>query len=84
MDLREIKTDKQYYEAVQNTKSPLERIKLHCYYCSVFQLSEVKNCNNKHCALYEFRNGKNPFRKKELTDEQRQKLAERMRKIKKS
>jgi hypothetical protein len=40
-----------------------------------------KHCNIEDCQLHPFRMGKNPFRKKrELTDKQRQAIAERLEK----
>lgn len=63
--------------------SPLRAIKEHCLDCSNGQKQEVKLCPVTECKLYPFRNGKNPFSKRKLTEEQKQILAERMKNIRK-
>ena len=60
-------------------KTPLKAIRAKCIECSCGQKNEVKLCPVTGCPLYPFRIGKNPY-KKELTDEQRQILAERAKK----
>lgn len=60
--------------------SPLQSIKNFCAECMGGQQRLVKDCTSKNCALWEYRNGKNPNRKREMTDEQRQAAAERLRK----
>lgn len=62
--------------------TPLEAIKQHCIECCCGVRSEVLNCTVQNCALYPFRQGKNPFSKrgKNMTEEQKQKAADRMRK----
>lgn len=64
--------------------SPLMAIKEFCMECCGWERSGVKSCSAPLCPLFEFRNGKNPYHKKNLTDEQRKELGERMRKAKKS
>lgn len=60
--------------------TPMEAIKSKCLDCCCGQKTEVKLCTSTSCPLYEFRLGKNPNRKsRELTDEQKQQAAERMR-----
>lgn len=39
-------------------------IRAFCVQCCCGVLSEVRNCTVTGCALYEFRNGSDPFRKK--------------------
>ena len=59
--------------------TPLKAIRAKCLDCMCGQVNEVKLCPCTDCPLYPFRVGKNPFRKKrELTEEQRQALAERL------
>jgi hypothetical protein len=61
-------------------KSPLKAIRAKCLDDCGDSHKEVRDCpvGNK-CALYPFRFGKNPFRKKrELTEEQRQEMIDRM------
>ena len=55
--------------------TPLKAIKSYCIGCSGDSKHEVKECPIKDCELYNFRFGKGP--KKNLTDEQRQKLRDR-------
>ena len=59
-------------------KSPLKAIRQHCLDCSNGSASEVKNCSIASCSLYEFRLGRNPFRTRSMTDEQKQAAAERL------
>ncbi len=59
--------------------SPLKAIRLFCLDCCGGSSNDVKFCTAPKCALYPFRFGKNPFRmKRELTDEQRAAIAERL------
>ena len=62
--------------------TPLEAIKQHCIECCCGIRSEVLNCTVQNCALYPFRQGKNPFSKrgKNMTEEQKKKVADRMKK----
>ena len=43
--------------------SPLKAIRAKCLDCSVYQYSEISNCNISDCPLYPYRMGKNPNRK---------------------
>lgn len=62
--------------------SPVKAIRQKCLECGEGSANEVKLCPVERCPLYPFRFGKNPYRqKRELTDEQREKMAERMRRI---
>jgi hypothetical protein len=66
-----------------NLKNPVKAIRAHCIDCSGGSLKEVSVCPMTECPLYPFRLGKNTFRKvikKELTDEQRAELADRLKK----
>ena len=59
--------------------SPLEAIKDFCMECCGYQRDEVKTCSAPMCPLYEFRLGKNPYRKtKDYTEEELEKLRERI------
>ena len=61
--------------------TPLDAIKDFCMECCGYQRDEVKNCSAPICALYEFRLGKNPYRKtKDYTEEELEKMRERVRK----
>lgn len=79
--LSEIKNLNELDEAVKENTSPLRAVRLKCIDCSSYQFSEVKECNITNCPLHPFRLGKNPFRRRELTEEQKEAMAERMRKI---
>ena len=53
----------------------LKAIRAKCMDCMCDQVNEIKLCPIDDCALYPFRMGKNPYRKKrEITDEQKAKL----------
>lgn len=59
--------------------SPLEAIKDFCMECCGYQRDEVKTCSAPMCPLYEFRLGKNPYRKtKDYTEEELEKMRERI------
>jgi hypothetical protein len=77
-----INTTEEFNQEVRENKSVLRAVHLKCYDCSAYNSNEIKECPVKDCPLYPFRQGKNPFRKRELTDEQRQKIAERLNKAK--
>ena len=68
-------------EKTEQTKiitSPIKAIRAKCLDCCCGQANEVKLCTCKDCPLYAFRFGKNPYL---FTEEQRQAMAERMRKM---
>lgn len=59
--------------------SPLKAIRAKCLDCCCEQTSEVKLCPVSACPLHPFRLGRNPFRvKRELTDEQKEMLLQRL------
>lgn len=58
--------------------SPMRAIKAKCLDCACGQREEVKLCPVKDCPLYPYRMGKNPNRKRTLTDEQKRAAAERL------
>lgn len=58
-------------------RSPLQAIKAYCLDCSGGSAHEVRLCPAKRCPLFPFRTGRSPNRaKRELTEEQREKLRE--------
>ena len=66
--------------------TPMKAIRLKCLDCSCGSNEEVKNCFAKKCPLYQFRFGykldeNGNRRKRDLTDAQRQKMAERLKKV---
>ena len=65
----------------QKILSPLKSIRLKCMECSNYSAYEVKHCPITDCNLYAFRLGRNPnIKKRELTPEQREALADRFKK----
>lgn len=52
---------KRYEDKVKN---PMTAIRARCIQCTNGQVSEVKLCATKTCALWPFRMGENPFNKK--------------------
>ena len=67
---------------MNNPQSPLKAIRAKCLDCCYNQKDEIKNCPASDCPLFPFRFGKNPYRtKRELSDEERAALSERMKKI---
>ena len=65
--------------------NPVKAIRAFCLDCCGDNRSFVKDCPSAKCALYPFRLGKNPYRmKRELTEEQKQELKNRLESGKKS
>lgn len=67
-------------EAPEEIKSPIKAIRAFCVECMGGQPREVKFCAAPRCPLFAFRMGKNPYIKRELTEEQRLAFAERAKK----
>lgn len=84
MRIDTIKTEEEFNREVSENTNVLRAIKLKCLDCSSYNTNEIKECPVKNCPLYPFRLGKNPFRKRELSEEERLKLSERMKKIKRN
>lgn len=61
--------------------SVLKAVRAKCLDCCCWQPNEVKLCPATQCPLYEFRFGKNPYRKKRvLSEEQLEKQREALKK----
>lgn len=61
--------------------NPVKAIRAYCLSCVCGSSTEVDRCPIEECPLYPFRYGKNPFRtKRELTEEQKTAMAERLKK----
>ena len=58
--------------------SVLKAIRGKCLDCMGGSAQEVKLCPVDGCTLHPYRLGKNPFRKRELTDEQREAIGARL------
>lgn len=85
MRIDTIKTEEEFNREVSENTNVLRAIKLKCLDCSTYNINEIKECPVNKCPLFPFRNGNNPFRKKkELSEEERNKLSERMKNIKKN
>ena len=66
---------------MEQITSPLKAIRAFCIECMGGQVTYVKDCTSKTCPLYDLRMGKNPHSTRQFTEEQRQAMAERMRKM---
>lgn len=65
--------------------NPVKAIREKCLTCCCGSTTEVKECTVVSCPIYPFRLGKNPFRqKREMSDEQRQAVRDRLREARKS
>ena len=53
-------------------KSPIKAIRAFCLDCCGGSPAEVRECSAKSCQLKPFRFGKNPYIKREMTEEQRE------------
>lgn len=58
--------------------TPLKAIRAKCLDCMCDSSNEVKLCPITDCSLYPFRFGKNPYNKRELSEEQKAELRERL------
>ena len=77
------KTENEILNKKPNT--PQKAIVDFCISCMGYHKAFVKDCSATNCTLYEFRLGKNPYRKsREYTEEQREELKERARKARES
>lgn len=54
------------------TKSPVKAIREFCLECCGGSRDEVRTCTAPRCPLYAFRFGKNPYIKREMTEEQKE------------
>lgn len=52
--------------------SPIKAIREFCLECCGVSSSDVKSCTAPNCPLYAFRLGKNPYIKREMTEEQKE------------
>lgn len=70
---------------IQYQKNPVKAIRAKCIDCCGGMMSIVQDCGIPSCPIYPFRSGKNPFRtKKEMSEEQREAVKERLAKSRKS
>lgn len=66
------------------TKSPLKAIREFCIECNGGVVTEVRTCTAPNCPLYAYRMGKNPYAKRNMTDEQKQAAKERLQRARES
>jgi len=69
------------HDNLQTPTSPLKAIRVYCLHCCMESPQEVARCVFKDCPLFNFRKGHNPYSKKNLSEEQREKLRARMAKM---
>lgn len=62
----------------QKRVTPMKAIRLKCLDCCCGSAHEVKLCTVERCPLFPFREGHNPYTKKEYTPEERAALAARL------
>ena len=58
--------------------SPTKAIKAHCIECCGGSAAEAKQCTATKCPLWCFRTGKNPYRHRTMSEEQKAALGERL------
>lgn len=58
--------------------NPAKAIRAKCLDCCCDQVNEVKLCPVEDCPLWPFRFGKNPYRTRVLTPEQKEAAAQRL------
>lgn len=63
--------------------NPIKAIREKCKDCCGYEdiYIRILECEIPNCALYPFRLGKNPYRKREYTEEQKAKFKERAQKM---
>ncbi len=64
-------------------KSPVKAIREFCIECmggrgNEGYMKQISECSSPHCAVFEFRFGKNPYHTQNLTAEQRKERADRL------
>ena len=64
-------------------KSPVKEIREFCIECmggreNEGYMKQISECGSPHCAVFEFRFGKNPYHTQNLTAEQRKERADRL------
>lgn len=62
-------------------RSPVKAIRAYCLNCGDGTAHEVRRCDRKKCPLWAFRFGKNPYLHREISEEQKQKAAQRLREL---
>ncbi len=79
-DPRDMKQDE--LESMGHSDQPLSKIiRAKCKDCCSGDESEIRKCTAVSCPLWPYRMNKNPFRTRELSEEQRAVVSERFRKI---
>ena len=58
--------------------TPVKAIRAKCLDCCCDQSAEVRLCQAEECPLWPYRMGHNPARKRELTEEQKAEIGERL------
>ena len=66
---------------MEKPMSLMKAVRAKCLDCCGGNKSVIPVCGIPNCPLYPFRLGKNPFRKREISEEERTKLSERMKSI---
>lgn len=61
-----------------NLKNPVKAIHVFCVGCMSSGYTSVEDCPNESCVLHPFRTGKNPYRVRTMSDEQKRSTAERL------
>lgn len=77
------KLPKEQLEHFFDNTSPIAAIREKCLDCC-HGAQEVRYCVAVDCSLWPFRMGKNPFVKREMTEEQREASKERLKKARES
>ena len=63
---------------MENRLTAIKAIRLKCLDCSAGSANEVRDCPIDSCTLYPYRFGKNPYIKREYTDEQRAEIGRKL------
>ena len=75
-DPREMTIDE--LNALGHTQTPLRKvIRAHCLECCNGEIAEVRKCTAHACQLWPYRMNKNPFIKKEISEEQKEAIRAR-------
>jgi hypothetical protein len=71
------------HEPIEPITSPLKAIRANCVDCMGGQARLVSSCELAGCPLWNYRMGKNPFRTRKVSEEERERLRTRMKELRK-
>ena len=74
---------KPLHEPAEPITSPLKAIRANCIDCMGGHARLVSSCELVGCPLWPYRMGKNPFRTRKVSEEERERLRSQMKELRK-